>query len=231
MLKEARIVMPKVEDGAQHHIEMQRQLVREFGGYTTFHGNGGWFSAERQKVVDDAVAIYDVAVEADRDASWDKLFQTAMNAGIALGQESVYIRYPDGSVCIEPVRDRQGIGALQPPREAPVRHQPESITDRIVVQGTVTDKLYEELTGKPFLKRLPSPGEVWRNRNGALVAVMSAASVLDGGYNCVTISKSESARSPGHVYVVNLDGHIHRHQQPSDAAGGDLISFVTRFDS
>lgn len=120
------------------------------------------------------------------------------------------------------------------PQAAPVRHRPEGLPDRLVNEfghGSTEPMPYDEASDGPRplgAKRLPAPGEVWRNRNGALVAVMSAASVLDGGYNVVTISKSESARNPGHVYVVNLDGNIF---PARTGAGGDLTAYVTRFDS
>jgi hypothetical protein len=112
---------------------------------------------------------------------------------------------------------------------APIRHQPEGIPDRNRVQVDYGEgAMPEPTTNFRPAKRLPQVGEVWRNRGGALVAVMTAATILDGGFNVVTLSRSDTARNPGHVYLVDLDGHVHRDHS---GAPGDLVTPVTRFDS
>jgi len=222
MLKEARIVMPyKVISGVREdHAELRKAIVEAFGGFTVAYGSGGWRNHEGSAILD-AVAIYDIAIEAERDASWDQLFHIAMQAGRDLNQEAVYIRYPDGTVCIEPVHGREGLGGLQRPTEA---------------NGGIKDRIGEDLKAPAALadkplgtKRLPQVGEVWRARTGELIAILSQASVLDGGYNTVTLTRGETAINPGRVGLHDLDGKPY-----GGARGGtspfDLISFVTRFD-
>lgn len=210
MLREARIVMPTstAYDSAPAHKKLVSVLVSTFGHLIVHSAEIITSVGPLTERWDDAT-VYDVAIEADRDASWDKLFQIAMTAGRELKQESVYIRYPDGHVeiascAIKPTETRN------------------DAADAFAYGAAGTAK-----RSGLGAKRLPQVGEVWRNRGGALVAVMSAATVLDGGYNVVTLSKSDTARNPGRVYLVDLDGHVYRDHS---GAPGDLVSAVTRFD-
>lgn len=108
MLREARIVMPynAARDVRTDHDNLRGDLVGAFGGYTASYGSGAWRN-DAGDTVTDVVAIYDVAIEAERDATWDTLFQIAMAAGRELKQEAVYIRYPDGHVEIAQVHGSQ----------------------------------------------------------------------------------------------------------------------------
>lgn len=222
MLKEARIVMPFDKDGLSpryQHSNLRNSLVAAFGGFTVSYG-GGWRN-DKGETVTDAIAIYDIALEADRDSTWDWLFQIAMAAGAELKQEAVYIRYPDGTVCIEPVKSREGLGGLQRPTEA---------NGGVKTVPPQLDDTPRDMTGQPLgTKRLPQVGEVWRARTGELIAILSQASVLDGGYNTVTLSKGETAINPGRTGLHDLDGKPY-----GGARGGtspfDLVTFVTRFD-
>lgn len=109
MLREARIVMPVlrgiVSTGA--HSRLMSELCAAFGGVTRYQGLGSWKN-DNSDQIDDVVNIYDIAMEAERDATWDKMFQIAMKAGRQLGQKAVYIRYPDGSVEIADTRTAAG---------------------------------------------------------------------------------------------------------------------------
>lgn len=78
----------------------------------------------------------------------------------------------------------------------------------------------------PRTKRLPQVGDIWETRCGALVAVLSRASVLDGGFNVVTLTRGTSARQVGIAHVVDLDGCVLRDHTP---AAYDLIKFKSRF--
>lgn len=78
-------------------------------------------------------------------------------------------------------------------------------------------------------KRLPQVGEVWRSRANVLVAVISQASVLDGGYNAVTLSKGDIAVGPGRTIILDLDGNTYGGSK-GEPRPLDLVTFVTRFD-
>lgn len=203
MLREARIVMPYnsgiVSSGA--HTAMATAFCEAFGGYTCTDGVGGWMNGVVR--VDDVVKVYDVAIEADRDASWDKLFQIAMTAGRALGQEAVYIRYPDGTVSIEPVHGREGLGALQPSFGDVSMAEAEPY--RPVSVGVV------ELTPKVPLggRRLPAVGEIWETSNGTTVAVVDNFPLIDGGYKVAVLkAASEGGFRPSTSYIIDLDGKV-----------------------
>ena len=95
MLREARIVMPtlrgtgQLETSHTAHGELRHQLIEAFGGYTATDGTGGWFDGQERHL--ETVMVYDVAIEAERDATWDTLFQIAMKAGHELGQQAVQL--------------------------------------------------------------------------------------------------------------------------------------------
>ena len=101
MLREARIVMPHGDTYASimAHNDLRKNLASAFGGFTCFRGEGGWVDVNGNLIRDD-VTIYDIAIDNDRDAPFDLLHRFAVEAGRALGQQSVYVRYPNGEVDI-----------------------------------------------------------------------------------------------------------------------------------
>lgn len=107
-LKEARIVMPLPEGGRPRHLEMRRQLVEAFGGYTACRGKGGWLDPVTNEVVNDNVIVYDVAIKPGQNV---KLYLIAKQTAEALNQEAVYIRYPDGVVEIVPISQEEALNA------------------------------------------------------------------------------------------------------------------------
>lgn len=195
MLREARIVMPVKVDVASEHANMRDEIVRAFGEYTAYWANGVWFGDG--KTVRDQVMVYDIAIEAERDATWDTLFQIAMKAGRALGQEAVYIRYPDGSVCIEPVHGREGLGGLMPPTKE---------------NGGVKDapSVAEAAPQVPLGgRRLPAVGEIWETSCGDKVAIVRSFNRVIGRFDVVVLSSGpDSPFGAGLSYEVDEDGKV-----------------------
>ena len=222
MLKEARIVMPYygIDESIRAHTQLQDKLERCFGGFTACNGEGRWYADGRTHR--DSVTIYDVAMDDFDGVANTKLAEIAIDAGRLLYQQAVYVRYADGKVSIIDIKPEID-------ETAHVRQATAGLGDRLA-NPSETDKLYTELTGKPFQKRLPATGEIWRNRANALVAVMTQATVLDGGFNVVPITKGDWSRAPGACYVINLDGQVHGGSYGATRPG-DLVQFVTRFDS
>ena len=205
MLREARIILPyDTGDGEadrKAHAFMAEQLTKHFGGFTVFSGQGAWAKDEKT-IVYDEVKIYDVAAQVQRHPE-DQLRRIAREAGMLLDQDSVYIRYADGKVDIIELRIAGSEAATQ---EAELS----DAADWVAKQQ----------------KRLPQVGDIWETRCGALVAVLSQASVLDGGFNVVTLTRGQSARQVGIAHVVDLDGCILRDKTP---AAYDLTRFKSRF--
>jgi hypothetical protein len=236
-MKEARIVMPE-NTGINEsvvHTALTQELLEAFGGFTSHRGQGAWL--DNGKTVWDDVVIYDIACDENRDYTYDKLFEIAQRAGRALDQQAVYIRYPDGFVEIANIGETEHHHALDiAAREAVEATLDRDAVTADMGDGrsalvSETDRLYKELTGRAHgqtvwddprvagavqatadrmagIKRVPHVGELWYARTGELVAVMSQASILDGGYNCVTLTKGGTAVNPGRVFVCNLDGQF-----------------------
>jgi len=202
MLREARIILPyDTGDGEadrKAHTFLTEQLVKHFDGFTAHSGQGAW-AKDAQTIVYDDVKIYDVAVDPDQSAA--RLHHMACEAGRMLKQDAVYIRYAGGDVEIAP---------LKPATEAQPAQEPWP----------------ESATIFPPSKRLPQVGDIWETRCGALVAVLSQASVLDGGFNVVSLTRGTTTRQPGTVNLVDLDGCVLRDHTP---AAYDLIKFKSRF--
>lgn len=95
-----------------------------------------------------------------------------------------------------------------------------------IVQIKTPTEIAETVLGFPPAKRLPQVGDVWEVRCGALVAVLSQASILDGGFNVVSLTRGSTTRQPGMVNVVDLDGYVLRDHTP---AAYDLVAFKRRF--
>lgn len=109
------------------------------------------------------------------------------------------------------------------------------VEDRIHIPKTYTDYVDKGLTmaGLPPLgaKRLPQVGEVWSTPSGSLAAVVSQATILDGGYNVVVLTKGSTTAMPGRTYVVDLDGNWLGSKEPvGDRHPLALARFVRRFD-
>lgn len=197
MLKEARIAMPYDPQGLTYryqHDELRRDLIAAFGGVTVTKGEGSWNNEAGH------VAIYDIAMEAERDATWDKLFQIAMKAGRQLGQKAVYIRYPDGSVEIADVAAFAENSVKRP--DAPQ-----------IPLGA---------------KRTPQVGEIWETSEGAVVAVIKNIIAKPGGGLDVVMLKHGTlgAYRPGTTYEVDLDGKVLPDQSSHPR---DLKRFVKDF--
>lgn len=184
MLREARIVMPFAGDrlvATKVHDKLQRQFCEAFGGYTKFAGSGGWVNS-RGELLNDTNIIYDVAVDSDRDAPWELIARFAIEAGTALDQKSVYVRYPNGEVdIINIVKVDEGF-------------------DRFVDVGD----------GRAALgtKHLPQPGESWQTRAGARVWVGRRATVIDGGWYVTVVDPGPTHEKMMFEYVVNHDGKL-----------------------
>jgi hypothetical protein len=98
MLKEATVILPDNAEYDAHLLTFQHELATIFGGYTVTKGEGGWVSP-RGDHVRDLVRVYTVAM-ADSEANADVLEEIALRYGRQLGQEAVYIRFPNGNVDI-----------------------------------------------------------------------------------------------------------------------------------
>ena len=209
MLREARIILPyDTGDGEADraaHLYLTEQLAERFGGFTVHSGQGAW-AKDAQTIVYDEVRIYDLAIE-HSVANNDALRDIASIAGCKLNRDAVHVRYTTQDV---------EIVALKTPTEIAVETLQEAEPTDHLADGKILGQ-----------KRLPAVGEVWETRCGALVAVLSAASILDGGYNIVSLTRGTSARQPGIVNVVDLDGFILRDHTP---AAYDLVLYRKRFD-
>jgi len=155
--REARIVMPMdgptMSDRVAAHGKIRKRMAETFGGYTQTEGSGGWVAPDG-KLVKEVVAIYDVAILPSQNA---ELARIAVEAGRQLKQHSVYVRYSHGAVDIIDVAkfdEEQARG------------------------GAITAE-----APKPKLKpkgKHPGDAEVgdlWRTRDGSIVALVSAASM------------------------------------------------------
>lgn len=175
MLKEARIVMPDFPlDGhpdPKAHSVLKAALVNTFGGYTASHGTGGWMAPDGRLMMD-SVAIYDVAINAERGTDLAQLAQIAATAGRALKQQAVYVRYPDGDVEIMDLGSIPARPGLKD-RVVPLDETPHDGKAKMTEQGPTVSFGHG--------KRLPAVGEIWRTRANGLAAVLKPATVFDGG--------------------------------------------------
>lgn len=79
-------------------------------------------------------------------------------------------------------------------------------------------------------RRLPQVGDIWRTRSNALVAILKQASVLDGGFDTISLTKGDTAIHPGRPMLHDLDGKLYGGSK-GEPRPFDLAAFVTRFDS
>lgn len=245
-MREARIVMPEVHAiGAKPHDALRAALCGAFGGFTMTYGIGGWVDVVGN-VIRDNVCIYDVAMEQTRKND-SKLRYIAIEAGKALGQQSVYLRYSSGSTAIisltpatpaaEPrgERDKETDELGFPPAELPI-----DAYDAMDSLGYIGDlSSMRGLSGglqdlgvavkAVGSKRLPQVGEIWLARDGATrIAVLKQATLLDGGFECVTLTRGATALKEGYPIVVDLDGRYIR-GVPQESHPLDLAHYQFNF--
>lgn len=245
-MREARIVMPEVNTiGSNPHDVLRAALCGAFGGFTMTYGIGDWVDAGNN-VIRDSVCIYDVAMEHTRKND-SKLRDIAIEAGRALGQQSVYLRYSSGSTAIisltpatpaaEPngERDKETDDLGFPAAELPI-----DAYDAMDSLGYIGDlSSMRGLSGglqdlgvavkAVGAKRLPQVGEIWLARDGATrIAVLKQATLLDGGFDCVTLTKGATALKEGYPIVVDLDGRYIR-GVPQETHPLDLAAFHSSF--
>lgn len=271
-LREARIVMPEVNAiGAKPHDALRAALCGAFGGFTMTYGVGGWVDGD-YNVIRDSVCIYDVAMEQARKND-SKLRDIAIEAGKALGQQSVYLRYSSGSTAIisltpatpaaEPhgERDKETDDLGFPPAELPIdaydamdslgyigdlssmrgKSPGEKALEDVAAlaeyvmpaKHPIHDALKGVAADTPIsfnlTKRLPQVGEIWLARDGATrIAVLKQATLLDGGFDCVTLTKGATALREGYPIVVDLDGRYIR-GVPQESHPLDLVQFHSCF--
>lgn len=99
---------------------------------------------------------------------------------------------------------------------------------RVEIVEIVKNLGAERVTPLPGIKRLPQVGEVWESHCGALIAVMTQASVLDGGYNAVSLTAGDSAVQPGRTILLDMDGKMYGGSK-GEPRPFDLKLFVKRF--
>lgn len=256
-MREARIVMPEMYgEGPQAHDALRAALCGAFGGFTMTYGVGGWVDADSD-VIRDSVCIYDVAMEQTRKND-SKLRDIAIEAGKALGQQSVYLRYSSGSTAIislaspatpaaEPdlpidaydAMDSLGyIGDLSSMRgKSPGEKALEDVAALAEYVMPAKHPIHDALKGVAadtpisfnLTKRLPQVGEIWLARDGATrIAVLKQATLLDGGFDCVTLTKGATALREGYPIVVDLDGRYIR-GVPQESHPLDLVQFHSCF--
>lgn len=210
-MKEARIIMPyttvltyeggEVLDAKSHrvHATLKHDLIDAFSGFTRTEGEGGWLGVHGNAMIDQ-VAIYDIACDEKLDETYAMLFEIALNAGRALDQQSVYIRYPDGVVEIADTKTKVGY---------PSKRKPANDAGERVV-GT---------------KRTPKVGDVWVTRCSSIVEVKSEASILDGGFNCEVTARVSGPHPAGTRFICNLDGQYGTTRHRDDEHPYDLVKF------
>ena len=247
-LREARIVMPEVNAiGAKPHDALRAALCGAFGGFTMTYGVDGWVDGD-YNVIRDSVCIYDVAMEQARKND-SKLRDIAIEAGKALGQQSVYLRYSSGSTAIisltpatpaaEPhgERDKETDDLGFPPAELPIDAYDAMdslgyIGDLSSMRGKIGGGLQDLGVAVKVVagaKRLPQVGEIWLARDGVTrIAVLKQATLLDGGFDCVTLTKGATALREGYPIVVDLDGRYIR-GVPQETHPLDLVTLHSSF--
>lgn len=250
-MREARIILPHYATAASvdAHQKLRHALLAAFGGYTVTNGTGAWLDGEKPS--HDNVTIYDVAVHLSK-ANREHVREIAVSAATALGEKAVYVRYPEGNVDIIPLarpKEDEAVDIDDVDLEngpvlvsGGVRFDEEERTYYAVNGGRTLHpgfSTYEEArewlkrfqqAPLPGQRRLPNVGEVWEATDGTRVAVLQQASILNGGYNVVTLTVGTHAMRVGFPYVVDLDGKFGR-RNAGDVSGHplDLRRFVMRF--
>lgn len=245
MLREARIVMPFFATAASLdvHSKLRKALCDTFGGFTATGGQGGW-RAPDGSIVQDNVTVYDVAMDGHRDGPYDALARIAIEAGKALNQQSVYVRYCNGNVDIIDIetfvsradtsarekaeKEQRLLNALA--YDTSVAEHPNAkegtlrFLEGIFGKGNVVaiDDMGDgrsaevESTSPPLM-----PGQLWKTRGGGKAFVGRKATIFGGGFY-TTLCDNQPGYRVGFEYAVRNDGTL---IEDHDSAL-DLVSIV-----
>lgn len=93
-MKEARLILPSARLSAVSTTHAA--LLKEFGGYTVYHGSGEWAAPSGQPLFED-ILITDIAYE-PTDENDAKLYDIAWQFREDAKQVEVYLRYGNGHV-------------------------------------------------------------------------------------------------------------------------------------
>ena len=99
MITEATIILPA--ETPLNAVEMDRlrhDLVSHFGGYTVQSARGAWLSPNTGKIYEEPVNVYTIASDWDNQRNVLKLSDIASDAADRLGEECVYVRFPNRGV-------------------------------------------------------------------------------------------------------------------------------------
>lgn len=220
MLREARIIMPLAGDRLhckKVHDTLQRQLCEAFGGFTKFTGSGGWVDS-RGNLLSDANIIYDVAIDSERDSPSDLIARFAIEAGRALAQDSVYVRYPNGAVDIIKLtyseKEHRLAEALSEPDVDKAREGAERFIHALLFGGAdfviTADMGDGRSAAEPEAKETKldiAPGQLWSTRGGARTFVGKRATVHGGGWYATLVDNCLPYRA-GFEYVIDTDGRL-----------------------
>jgi hypothetical protein len=249
MLREARIVMPYIvmltadrkevwePKSLDAHRVLKERICAAFGGFTMTTGHGGWVDV-RGIVHKDTVAVYDIAVDSDRDAPFELIARFAIEAGKALSQESVYVRYPNGEVdiielpAVDKVEEKRNDMAdamammFAQPERTPDQQKADRLLDALVQQaverGAIVSLDLERFAdvgdGRAVIhepdRELPQPGQLWQQRSGKHAWVGRRCTIYGGGWYVTELHS-------GFEYVVDLEGRLQPHIE-----GGSLRDLV-----
>lgn len=92
-VREARLIIPA--NTSVQNSEFERDLIHDFGGFTSFEVYGGWFGNSGPEY--EYGTAYDIAVP-DNAETYDKLEALTKNVKRRFKQDSVYLRFPNGEV-------------------------------------------------------------------------------------------------------------------------------------
>lgn len=200
ILREARIIMPRgpAEPGLNAHEKLTTALIDLAGGVTiTPNAGGAWRAPGGADVVED-VLIYDVAIADDQNT---ELARIALEAGRALGQEAVYVRYSHGVVAILDVAKAEEElargGAI--PAEKVKKHPADA-----------------------------SVGDIWKTRDGSVVAIFHCDGATEHVNTCVLLRRgSEVAACSG--ARIAYEGRLGGRYSSNTEHPLNLVEFVSKF--
>lgn len=250
MLREARITMPHhgTDLCSTVHQKLGEQLAAAFGGFTCFQGTGGWVDPSSGDTLVEPVFIYDVAIDSERDSPTDLIARFAIEAGEALDQTSVYVRYPNGAVDIikivrsekeekaarlaealsEPLSDYEAEGAKRFLDSLLCGGGFVVVADMGDGRSAVEPELFsaEELMkdeAKPGGETSKlAPGQLWATRGGGRAAVGRRATIMGGGFY-VTLVDNQLPYRAGFEYTVDKRGLL---IHPDNLSVLDLVAHI-----